>query len=61
MKSFIEDITYFLPKDIINIIEEYIQSYQLLDWIPIERLNWNVLSHNENFSDMFHYLIISLL
>jgi hypothetical protein len=48
----VENITYFLPKDILNIINSYLNQYELLNWIPKDKLVWINLSGNENAIDL---------
>ena len=43
------DILY---NDILNIIVDYAQEYQLLKWIDINKINWNRLSLNPNAIDL---------
>src|SRR4051812_19722748 len=43
-----------IPKDILNIIAAYAidNSYKLLDWIHIGKINWHRLSRNPNAIDL---------
>ena len=41
-----------LCKDVLIIIIEYSKEYELLDWININKINWNMLSKNPNAIDM---------
>ena len=36
----------FLPDDIINVILLFLSEFELVDWILIEKLNWDCLSQN---------------
>ena len=36
----------FLPDDIINVILSFSSEYELVDWILMEKLNWNRLCSN---------------
>ena len=36
----------FLPDDIINVILLFVSEFELVDWILMNKLNWNCLSVN---------------
>ena len=41
-----------LCKDVLIIIIEYSKEYELLDWIDINKIDWNFLSSNPNAIDI---------
>ena len=38
----------YFPEELINIISEYSEEFNLLEWIPLEKLDWSELSKNKN-------------